>query len=249
MSGRTAGELKNFILSKFSEKGYIKEKKYSRESKQKKVNKLPTELLNFLDKRGAAEFDRGVSNQLFEQCQVSEFEDVELVQFVESYTLAVQTLRKKIKRGEIEKKNLEEEYKEATGRKDQNGRVEPVEEGKMDLFVRVTRGKGFENVGVLGKVSPLVKVRVSGSSEYQSTRAMENQSNPYWDESFEFMGLNMKEAVFLEFKVFHQEKTKDDTLIGSKSIALREFGDQQRRELRLHLDDKDGDEIKVRKLR
>lgn len=202
-----------------------------------------------MDKRAAKDFDREISNQLFEECGVSNFENVKLERFVDSYVLAIETLRKKLKESNIKHNELNAEYKEKKKQMHQNKvETEPIHEGNFDLFIRIANGKGFEFPGLLNHVSPFVTIKVGGlADEYvKRTSVKESEVNPHWSEEFEFLKLSEKTTGYVEFRVSHQEKVKDPTLLGSKKIYLRDFRDQQRRELRVNFEDKYGDEIKVR---
>ena len=204
------------------------------------------EILNFLDKQAGKNFDRNVANQLFEQCQTSEFEDLNLVQFVDSYALAVTTLRKKIKQTTNEKKALEEEYKEVKAQTNNTG-PEPGDNGLMDLYIRVIRGKNFDRLQILNTISPFVSIKVASQENKppERTEAKEGQSDPYWDRTFKFLKLDANEATYVELGVYHEEKVKEPTLLGTKRVYLRDFMDQQRKELKVNFDSPEGDEIKV----
>lgn len=171
--------------------------------------------------------------------------------FIDSYVLAIETLRKKLKETNIKHHSLEAEYKEKKKEKKQNVGPEPADEQTFDLFIRVNGGEDFQFPGVLNHVSPFVSIKVGGldKDQIKRTKEKENEINPYWAEDFEFLKLNEKTTSYVEFRVYHQEKVKDPTLLGKKKIYLRDFRDQQRRELRVNFDDKNGDEIKVRVFR
>lgn len=209
---------------------------------------IALEILNFLDIQGGKDFDRDVGNEIFEQCGVSDFQNVKLSTFSTKYASAIATLRKNLRNTKIEEERLCEEYKMKQKEQVELDGPEPIDSGLMDMFVKVVRGKHFENVGVLNRISPMIQIKTgSGDGNLtQKTSPQLNEPNPFWGEDFEFLKISNAPTTYVEFKAYHYEKVKDPVLLGSKRVYLREFLDQQRRELHISFDTLNGDELKVR---
>lgn len=124
---------------------------------------------------------------------------------------------------------------------------EPGDSGLMDILLKIGSGSNFENVGVLNRINPMIQIKAgSGDGNLtQKTTPKFNEPNPVWNENFVFMKVSNSPSSFVEFKAFHFEKVKEPALLGTKRLFLRDYLDQQRREITITFDNSHGETLKV----
>lgn len=199
----------------------------------------PKEILNFLDKRAGREFNRQVSNQIFEECGVDELQDIKLDTFIDTYSFAIATLKKRIAEVKEEQKRLTADIDNKRIELEQFDGEEPLDKGKMDLIIHVKKGVDLADYKDNYLVNAVLKIIVPGQ-RIKSTQPQKSK-NPIWNQDFTFKVDQALESFDIE--LCHGDSAEEKSL-GTATVYLWEFNSQEKKVKNVSFEAQNGEPLK-----
>ena len=229
------------ILKIYESLGYDRNRSYPKEAIQ-----------NLLDHRANKEFQRDVADELFQQLTNEnatmskdgtkhvDIKEYNLKDFCNVYVKAVKQLHSHLDYLQDEnnrlEKDIESKHEEANQHADGMENGENTNTDNADQYIHVKEGEGLKPISRFGRINPYFKVKVGDSQ--QQTKALDNTSDPVWDQNFSF-NISRKE-LFADFIIMDKSSYGTDNYYGHSQYDLRSLYNQRPKTEIIKFIDQDG---------